>query len=264
MFMKKNLQLKSQQKMVFFQHLFVGFFMLFAMQFANAQSKLVSGMVSDSNKIGIPGVTVLVKGTKSSTVTGLDGDYKINISGTNTILVFSYVGFDKQEIPVGNKSQVNTTLTENTSQLSEVVVVGYGTQKKANLTGSVSTVTSKSIENRPITNLANALQGEVPGLNITRTSGQPGNENLDFQVRGATSANGAVNPLLLIDGVSTPLFNLQTINPSDVESISVLKDGAAAAIYGAEAAGGVILVTTKKGKEGKTEGKNFQHETRDA
>ena len=219
---------------------------------AQTQTKAVSGIVSDTNKLGIPGVTVLVKGTKTSAVTDLDGNYKINVPATKAILVFSYVGFDTKQIAVETNSRVNATLKESTSQLNEVVIVGYGTQKKENLTGAVSTVTSKLIDDRPVTSLATALQGTVPGMNVTRTSGQPGNESIAIQIRGVTSANGAVNPLLLIDGVATPLFNLQTINPLDVESISVLKDGAAAAIYGAQAAGGVILVTTKQGKSGKT------------
>jgi len=249
--MKKDLELNHQPFAFIFKYLLVGILLFSAPAFAQAQSKTVTGTVSDANKMAIPGVTVLAKGTKSSTVTDFDGKYQIKVSGENPVLIFNYIGFEHKEIAAGNKTQVNATLKESTSQLNEVVVVGYGTQKKENLTGSVSTVTSKSIENRPVTSLATSLQGTVPGMNITRTSGQPGNENLNIQIRGVTSANGSVNPLLLIDGVATPLFNLQTINPSDVETISVLKDGAAAAIYGAQAAGGVILVTTKKGKEGK-------------
>lgn len=250
--MKKDLKLKCQPPAILFKCLLVGFLMLVAPVFAQKQDKTISGVVSDVNKMAIPGVTVLVKGTKASSITDLDGKYQVEASGENPILVFSYIGFENKEIAAGNKKQVNITLKESLSQLNEVVIVGYGTQKKENLTGAVSTVTSKAIQNRPVTSLATALQGTVPGMNITRTSGQPGNENINIQLRGVTSANGSVNPLLLIDGVATPLFNLQTINPSDVETISVLKDGAAAAIYGAQAAGGVILVTTKKGKEGKT------------
>ncbi|TDE44338.1 TonB-dependent receptor [Flavobacterium rhamnosiphilum] len=250
--MKKDLELNHQPFAFIFKYLLVGILLFFAPAFAQAQSKTVTGMVSDVNKAGIPGVTVLVKGTKTSTITNFDGKYEIKASGENAVLVFSYIGFDNAEIAVGTKTQVNATLKENVSQLSEVIVVGYGTQKKENLTGAVSTVSSKAIQNRPVTSLATALQGTVPGMNVTRTTGQPGRENLNIQIRGVTSANGSVNPLLLIDGVATPLFNLQTINPLDVETMSVLKDGAAAAIYGAQAAGGVILVTTKKGKEGKT------------
>ena len=249
--MKKDLQLKDPLAVVF-KYLLVGLFMLLVPLFAQAQNKKINGIVSDENKVGIPGVTVLVKGTKISTVTNFDGTYEIKSSGANTVLIFSFIGFENAEMVAGSNNQVNVTLKESVSKLDEVIIVGYGTQKKENLTGAVSTVSSKSIQNRPVTSLATALQGTVPGMNITRTSGQPGTENLNIQIRGATSANGSVNPLLLIDGVATPLFNLQTINPADVETISVLKDGAAAAIYGAQAAGGVILVTTKKGKAGKT------------
>lgn len=250
--MKKDLELNHQPFAYILKYMLVGMLLFFAPVFAQAQSKTISGTVSDANKMGIPGVTVLVKGTKNSAVTDFDGKYQVKTSAPKPVLIFTYMGFENKEIDASNKTQINTTLKESLSQLNEVVVVGYGTQKKENLTGSVSTVTSKAIENRPVTSLANALQGTVPGMNITRTSGQPGSENLAIQIRGATSANGSVNPLLLVDGIATPLFNLQTINPSDVETISVLKDGAAAAIYGAQAAGGVILVTTKKGKEGRT------------
>lgn len=250
--MKKDLKLKCQPPAVLFKYLLVGFLMLVAPVFSQAQTKTVTGVVTDGSKMALPGVTVLVKGTKTSTTTNFDGAYKINVSTADALLVFSYIGFENKQISVGSSSQINATLKESIAELKDVIVVGYGTQKKANLTGAVSTVTAKSIEDRPITSLATALQGTAPGLNITRNSGQPGSENISIQVRGATSANGGVNPLLLVDGVATSLFTLQTINPSDVETITVLKDGAAAAIYGAQAAGGVILVTTKKGKEGKT------------
>jgi TonB-linked SusC/RagA family outer membrane protein len=251
MHMKNDLKLKCQPPAIFFRYLLVGFLILVAPTFVQAQNRTISGQVSDVNKVGIPGVTVLVKGTKSSSVTDFDGKYQIKASNENPVLVFSYMGFETKEVVAGNKTQVNTTLKESTSQLNEVVIVGYGTQKKANLTGSVSTVSSKAIEDRPVTSLAAALQGTAAGLNVTRTTGQPGAENMAIQIRGASSANGSVNPLLLIDGVATELFNLQTINPLDVESMTILKDGAAAAIYGAQAAGGVILVTTKMGKKGK-------------
>ncbi|WP_460543735.1 SusC/RagA family TonB-linked outer membrane protein, partial [Echinicola sediminis] len=193
-----------------------------------------------------------VKGTQRVTVTDLDGAFSFDKVSEDAVLVFSFIGFDSQEISIAGKENIEVMMSEDLSDLQEVVVVGYGTQKKANLTGAVSTVDSKALEDRPVANVANALQGTTPGLNITRTGGQPGNENIGIQVRGVTSANGAVNPLLMVDGVPAPLFTLQTINPNDIESVTVLKDAAAAAIYGAQAAGGVILVTTKVGKKGKT------------
>lgn len=250
--MKKGFVLNPQSQASFLKYLLIGLVLFITPHNVLAQTQTLTGIVSDENQIGIPSVTVNLKGTKNSTVTDVDGRYSLaNVSPSN-VIVFSFMGFETQEMVVGLQTQINVKLKENVSQLSEVIVVGYGTQKKENLTGAVSTVSAKVIEDRPITSLATALQGTIPGLNITRTSGQPGSENINIQIRGATSANGNVNPLLLIDGVATSLFNLQTINPLDVENISVLKDGAAAAIYGAQAAGGVILVTTKRGKDGKT------------
>ncbi|AGA78414.1 SusC/RagA family TonB-linked outer membrane protein [Echinicola vietnamensis] len=216
------------------------------------EERSISGKVLDEEGIPIPGVNVIVKGTKKVTVTDLDGVFAFDNIAEDAVLVFTFIGFESQEISVTNKETISVTLLEDIGDLEEVVVVGYGTQKKANLTGAVSTVEAKALENRPVTNVANALQGTTPGLNITRTGGQPGNENVGIQVRGVTSANGAVDPLLMVDGVPSPLFTLQTINPNDIESVTVLKDAAAAAIYGAQAAGGVILVKTKAGKTGKT------------
>lgn len=249
--MKKNLKTKTPPFAFSMRHLLVGIFLFASVLVANAQSKVIKGVVTDDKKIPLPGVSISIKGTKMGTQSDFDGRFTITTSAKDQ-LTFSYIGFETTTISVGNSSTLSVSLSEHASKLNEVVVVGYGTQKKANLTGAVSTLSSKSIENRPVTNLANALQGTMPGMNVTRNNGQPGGEDLNIQIRGVSSANGAVNPLLLVDGVATDIFNLQTINPSDVENISILKDGAAAAIYGAQAAGGVILVTTKKGKEGKT------------
>ncbi|WP_229247916.1 TonB-dependent receptor [Dyadobacter sandarakinus] len=211
----------------------------------------ISGTVTDASGAGLPGVSILVKGTQTGTTTDTDGKYKLSVTDNSAILVLSFVGYVTQELPVGNKTVIDVQMSTDDKALEEVVVVGYGTQKKANLTGAVSTIDSKAIENRPSSNLSTGLQGVTPGLIITRQTGQPGRENIGIQIRGATSANGNVNPLVLLDGVSVPISTMQTMNPNDVESISVLKDAAAAAIYGAQAAGGVILITTKKGKSGK-------------
>lgn len=220
--------------------------------FEDKIQSIVKGKVTDETGAPIPGVNVLLQGTSSGVATDFDGIYEIQVSGGNPILEFSYVGFVKQTVTVSGKSTINVVLKEDVSQLDEVVVVGYGTQKKAAMTSAVSTVTSEAIENRPVTNAINALQGTAPGLNITRTSGQPGDENLNIQIRGVSSANGSVDPLLVVDGVTmASLASLQRINPSDIESVTILKDAAAAAIYGARAAGGVILVNTKTGKDGK-------------
>lgn len=210
----------------------------------------ISGRITDGNE-GLPGVTVLEKGTSNGTVTDTNGNFSLNVNDSGSILVVSFIGYTTQEVSVNNRTTINIQLAPDAKSLEEVVVVGYGTQKKENLTGAVSTVSSEMLENRPVANLATALQGVAPGLNITRTTGQPGSEGLGIQIRGVTTANGSIDPLLVIDGVASPGVNLQTLNPNDVASISILKDAAAAAIYGAQAAGGVILITTKQGQSGK-------------
>jgi TonB-linked SusC/RagA family outer membrane protein len=219
---------------------------------AFAQSKTITGSIKDTKGDAVPGVAISVKGTPTKGTT-TDGNGKFSLAGVDskTVLRVSSIGFETQEVNVGNKSVVEITLEENAASLEEVVVVGYGVQKKVNMTGAVSTVDSKMIENRPTTSLQTALQGTSPGLIVTRTNGQPGNEGLGIQIRGATTANGSVDPLIILDGVTVPSITLQTMNQNDIESISILKDAAAAAIYGAQAAGGVILITSKKGKNGK-------------
>lgn len=212
----------------------------------------VKGKVTDKDGgEGLPGVSVTIKGTTRGVTTDAQGNYSITVPNDKSVLVYSFLGYEKQEIAVGTQTTIDVVLGSDMKSLEEVVVVGYGTQKKANMTGAVSSIDAAAIENRPASNLATAMQGMSPGLIITRTSGQPGSEDIGIQIRGATTANGSVSPLLVLDGVAVPSNTLQTMNPNDVESISVLKDAAAAAIYGAQAAGGVILVTTKKGKAGK-------------
>uniref|UniRef100_UPI003B3BE694 SusC/RagA family TonB-linked outer membrane protein n=1 Tax=Spirosoma sp. TaxID=1899569 RepID=UPI003B3BE694 len=211
----------------------------------------VSGKITDEKGDGLPGVSVVVKGTTRGTTTDANGQFKLNVPNGKAVLIVSFVGYVRQEIEVNDREVVNVRLQNDDKALEEVVVVGYGTQKKVNLTGAVSTVDSKALEYRPTATLANALQGVTPGLTITRQSGQPGAGGVRLQIRGVTSANGNVDPLVLLDGVSVPIETMNTLNPNDVENISVLKDAAAAAIYGAQAAGGVVLITTKKGKAGK-------------
>lgn len=217
-----------------------------------AQSKSVSGTVKDQKGDGIPGVSISVKGNSAKgTTTDATGKFHLGNVDSKTVLRVSSIGYEIQEVAVGNKTSLDITLDESAAALEEVVVVGYGVQKKVNMTGAVSTVDSKMLENRPTTSLQTALQGTSPGLIVTRTNGQPGSEGLGIQIRGATTANGSVDPLIILDGVTVPSITLQTMNQNDIESISILKDAAAAAIYGAQAAGGVILITSKKGKAGK-------------
>lgn len=208
----------------------------------------VRGTVSSSDGQGtLPGVSIVVKGTSQGTTTDGDGKFDLTVPNVESALVFSFVGYESQEIVVGNRTEINVTLKADNKALSELVVVGYGTQKRVNLTGAVSQVQSKDLENRPLNNMSQILQGMVPNLNITFSTGQPGSGG-SLNVRGETSINGG-GPLVLIDGVPG---DINRINPGDVESVSVLKDAAASAIYGARGAFGVILVTTKTAKSGKT------------
>lgn len=208
--------------------------------------KTVTGEVKDEGGLPLPGVSVIIKGTATGTVTGIDGDYSISGVSDNAVLVFSFVGMESQEVAVGNQTTVNVTMNTSTIGLEEVVAIGYGTQKKANLTGSVGVATAERLENRPITSAGQGLQGVIPNLNITIRNGDP-TRTADFNVRGMESISGG-DPLILIDGVPG---NMDKLNPNDIESITVLKDAAAAAVYGARAAFGVILVETKRGKTGK-------------
>nr|WP_295921557.1 TonB-dependent receptor [uncultured Dyadobacter sp.] len=207
------------------------------------------GTVSSSDGQGtLPGVSIVVKGTSQGTTTDGNGKFEITVPNVESALVFSFVGYVSQEIVVGNRTEINVTLQADNKALSELVVVGYGTQKRVNLTGAVSQVQAKDLENRPLNNMSQILQGMVPNLNITFSTGQPGKGGA-LNVRGETSISGSAPPLVLIDGIPG---DLNRINPGDVESVSVLKDAAASAIYGARGAFGVILVTTKTAKNGKT------------
>lgn len=210
----------------------------------------INGTVIDDQGEVVIGATIQLKGTSIGAVTDENGKFSIEVPDEKAILIISFVGYDAQEIQVGNRTDISVKLMSN-STLEEVVVVGYSTQKKVNMTGAVSSVDGQALENRPVSNAANALQGLSPGLMITREGGQPGSEGIGIQIRGATTANGSVAPLIVLDGVAVPGNTLTTMNPNDIESISVLKDAAAAGIYGAQAAGGVILVTTKKAQAGK-------------
>ena len=205
----------------------------------------ISGRVADASGQGIPGVGIIVKGTTMGVITTDDGSFELqNVSDGSTIVV-SCMGYVEQEFRIiSTKSVYNVVLSEDEMLLDDVVVVGYGTQKKEHLTGAVAQVTAKELENRPVANLGQALQGMVPNLKVTVSSGKPG-AGASFQIRGTGSPNGG-SPLILVDGVeSYP----DRINTNDIESISVLKDAASSAIYGARAAFGVILITTKNGRK---------------
>ncbi len=225
-------------------HLCVVMLLLFNMH-VFAQEQVITGVVLDDNGESLPGATVMFKGTTSGTTTDIEGNFRLE-AGPSSVLVVSFVGYKSKEVPVGNQTTFSISLESDVSSLQEVIVVGYGEQNKATLTGAVEQVDSKVFEDRAVTNPALSLQGQTPGLVVTRGSSRPGNEDLKLQIRGATSVNGG-SPLIVIDGV--PAVNdeaFYNMNPDDIESISVLKDGAAS-IYGSRAANGVLLVTTKRG-----------------
>lgn len=209
---------------------------------------VVRGRVVDQFGEPIPGVTVSVEGTSTGTATDLDGQYTLSVPEGST-LIFSFIGFETQRIAVGGQSIIDVELNEDISSLEEVVVVGYMTQRKADLTGSVAVVSNKEIEKNNFSNVMQSLQGKVPGMYITGDGNPVGNVNV--QIRGLTSMRSAP-PLIVIDGLPTNNFNLRDINPNDIASMQVLKDAASASIYGSRAASGVILIETKKGAAGET------------
>lgn len=211
------------------------------------EQSTVTGKVTFEDGSAAPGVTVKVKDTNTGTSTDAAGNYQLKVPA-NATLVFSQLGMAVQEIPVGSRAIINVVLKEDVSQLNEVVVVGYGTQKKVNLSGAVAQIDGKDLQNKPVPNVTSALQGALPGVTVLRGTGQPGQEGYGIRIRGFSSANGQ-SALVLVDGVEQ---DLNLLDPNDIETISVLKDASASAIYGARAAGGVILVTTKQGAAGKT------------
>ena len=206
----------------------------------------ISGTVTDATGETIPGVNVVLKGTGFGTVTNFDGKYSISVQDTENILAFSFVGYNTIEIQVGDRRVIDVQMRENTMLMEEVVVVGYGTMKKENLTGAVVSVNvDQTLGSRPIADVGRGLQGSVPGLSVVVASGEIGSDAI-MKIRGQVgSSQGTANPLILLDNVEIP--SIQIVNPDDIESISVLKDAASASIYGARAAFGVILITTKKG-----------------
>lgn len=204
--------------------------------------RTVSGVVYDSDGLPVIGAGVMVKGSLHGTVTDEDGRWTLELEDDNVTLEISSMGYQSQSVAVKGRSDFTVTLTSDTQYLDEVVVVGYGTQKKVNLTGSVSMVTSEDMASRPVSNMSSGLQGLLPGVTVVNASGQPGESGTTIRVRGVGTIGNA-NPLILIDGIEG---DLSTINPEDIESVSVLKDAASASIYGARAANGVLLVTTKK------------------
>lgn len=220
---------------------------------SNNSKKIVKGKVTDSSGEALPGVAVLEMGTENGTVTNADGTYSITVEGEDVRLRFSFIGMDTKEISVGSQKVVDVSLVSSLSGLDEVVVVGYGLQKKVNVSGAVSTVSPKQLAKRPVSSTSKALQGVAPGLVIVDRGGMAGSESTIMQIRGITSLSGSSSPLIYVDGIEQ---SMNDIDPSEIESISVLKDAASTAIYGSRGANGVILITTKRGTQ---KGLNVQY-----
>ncbi len=211
------------------------------------QGKSVSGKVTDSNGEGLPGVTVVVKGTTTGTITDANGNYSLNNFPENASLQFSFVGMKGQEVAVGSKTTINIALEEDAIGIDEVVAIGYGTQRKASLTGSIAAIKGDKLQKSTSANFSNALAGQLPGLVVISRTGEPGNDGSTLRIRGSNTL-GDNSPLIVVDGISNR--SLDRLDPATIESVTVLKD-ASAAIYGAQAANGVILITTKRGTTGK-------------
>ncbi|SFB90288.1 TonB-dependent receptor [Spirosoma endophyticum] len=208
----------------------------------------ITGRVTDEKGEGLPGVSIVVKGSQRGTTTDTRGQYQLDLAERNVILVFSFVGYESQEVTVGAQSTLNVTLTVSEKGLQEVVVVGYGEQRKSDVTGATSTVSAKEIAKRPLVRVEQALQGTTSGVVVASSSGQPG-RGLSVRIRGANSITGSNDPLYVIDGFIGG--NIESINPNDIESLEILKDASATAIYGSRGSNGVVLITTKSGQEGK-------------
>lgn len=221
------------------------FSLLFASAFAQTN---LTGIVKDNNGITIPGVSVRVKGSQTGTVTDGDGKYSLRVTNNNAIIVFSYIGYATQEIPLAGKKTMDVVLVDDAKNLNEVVVVGYGEQKKTTLTGAVSQITSAEIMKSPAISPTNSLIGKLPGLLAVQTSGQPGADAASIKIRGVATYNNS-SAIVVVDGIERPSF--ADVDASEIETVTVLKDAASTAIYGIKGANGVIVITTKQGKIGK-------------
>ena len=211
---------------------------------------VVQGKVTDAEKNEpIPGVSIVLKGAVRGTNTDANGQFSIAVPDAGSVLVFSFVGYDRQEITVGNRTQLTVVLKPDMKELNEVVVVGFGTQKKATVTGAIAAVGTKELLQSPVANISNSLAGRMPGLFAVQTSGEPGNNASTLRIRGVSTFSGAADPLILVNGVEVSNYN--NIDPNEIENLTILKDASATAIYGIRGANGVLLITTKRGKVGK-------------
>lgn len=226
------------------------FFCLFLFNISAASQNQIRGIVVDVSGESLPGVSVVIKGTTTGTVTGLDGGFTINTSKESETIVFSYVGFETIERVIRANSSIRIEMQEKTDELDEVVVVGYGSQKKVSVTGSMSSIKSEDILRSPVSNVSSALAGRTTGVFAVQRSGEPGKDNTDIYIRGIATFAGseATKPLVLVDGVER---KIDTLDPNEIESVNILKDASATAVFGVRGANGVIIITTKTGNEGK-------------
>ena len=221
---------------------------LFMSNQASAQNVTLEGTVNDAAGMSLPGVNVQEKGTKNGTSTDFDGRYKLKLSSSKAVVTFSFIGFKTKEVSVAGKTKINVALVEDANSLNEVVVVGYGTVKKSDLTGAVSNISGSDLKKIPIANVAEALTGRLAGVQVTSSEGSP-DSDIKIRIRGGGSLTQDASPLIIVDGF--PVNSLNDISSSDIESLTVLKDASSTAIYGSRGANGVIIVTTRKGKDGK-------------
>lgn len=248
--MKKRKKKREGSKV---SYLFIG--LLFIGFISFAQEVTIEGIVTSDDGLNLPGVNILLKGTNKGTQTDFNGNYILN-ANSQGILVFSYIGYVTQEIVISNKTTINVTLITDTQSLDEIVIVGYGEQQRSDLTGAIGSIKSEGIKDKPIVDINQAMMGRIAGVNVMNNSGAPGG-SLDIQIRGLSTIGSSANPLYVIDGtiIQTSMDSesspLSFINPSDIESIDILKDASAAAIYGARGSNGVVVITTKSGKIGK-------------
>jgi len=240
---------------------FLAFLLFLGVQVVDAQDREITGVVTSADDgLSLPGVSVVVKGTTIGTITNLDGVYVLSVPETATTLVFSFVGMKTTEVEIGGQSTIDLVMEADILGLDEVVVVAYGVQRKEAKTGSVAVVKADEMKSIPVTSADKLLQGKVAGLQVNSGSGMPGSET-EITIRGVGTINAGTEPLYVIDGVPVVSGNfnqvtltgnvLSSLNPNNIESITVLKDAAAASVYGSRAANGVIVITTKKGQAGK-------------
>lgn len=247
----KQMKPKSSRNTFLFLRWLSVFLMLLIGQTLSAQQRQVTGIVKDLTGEPIIGASVLEKGTTNGVITDLDGNFKLTVSNVEkAVLQISYVGYQTQQIPVNGKTLLNVILKENTKLLDEVVVVGYGAQKKESVVGAISQVSSKELLASPAANISQAIAGKIPGVITTQTSGAPGQDDTKINIRGRATFAGDGSPLILVDGVER---EFSQIAPDDIETISVLKDASATAVYGVRGANGVMLITTKRGRDQKPE-----------